>query len=320
VDGNAKIFVAGGATPVGRALLERLRSAGCRHLVGAPPDEPDLTDAGQVAAFFAWARPEYVFLVGGKSGGIEVNRTKPADLMLDNLLVNAHVIREAWGAGVRKLLYLASSCAYPRLAPQPLRPESLSTGPLEPTSDAYATAKLAGWRLCDAYRRQHGAPFVTAIPTNTFGPFDDFSTQSGHFLPALMRRLHEAKLRGDEAVTVWGSGRVLREFLYVRDLADACLFVMREYDGEAPINLGGGAECSIADAAKLLAEVVGYRGRIDFDTTKPDGAPRKILDAGPLLALWWRPATDFRSAITETYDWFLANEAVETIDHARAAV
>jgi GDP-L-fucose synthase len=320
MDLNASIFVAGGTTPIGRALLERLRADGHRRLVGVPPEEPDLTDAGRVAAFFAWARPQYVFLAAGKSGGIGVNQSRPADLMLDNLLVAANVIAEASRSGAAKLLYLASSCSYPRLAPQPMRPESLLTGPLEPTNEAYAVAKLAGLRLCQAYRRQCGAPFITAIPANSFGPFDDFNPESGHVIPALMRRMHEAKLRNDEAVVVWGTGQPVREFLYVRDLADACLFAMRHYDGEEPINLGSGSEKSIMETARLIAEVVGYRGRIVFDASRPDGMPRKALDAGMLFALGWKPATDFRAALEETYAWFGAHEVTEDLHHVRAAV
>ena len=320
MDLDARIFVAGGSTPIGRALLERLRTAGFRRLVGAPPDEPDLADAGRVAAFFSWERPQYIFLAAGKTGGIGANRSRPAELMLDNLLVAAHVIRESHRAGVSKLLYLASSCSYPRLAPQPMQPDSLLGGPPEPTNDAYAVAKLAGWKLCQAYRRQHGARFIAAIPADPFGPFDDFSPDSGHVIPALMRRMHEAKRRGDRAVVVWGTGRPLREFLYVRDLADACLFVMRRHDGDEPINLGGGWESSIAEAARRVAEVVGYRGRLVFDATRPDGAPRKALDAGPLFALGWRPATDFRTALEETYAWFCTHVAAEEPQHVRAAV
>jgi len=320
VDQNSRIFVAGGSTPLGRALLERLRADGSHCIVGAPPDEPDLTDAGRVAAFFEWERPQYVFLTAGRSGGIGANRDRPADLMLDNLLTAVHVIREAHRAGVSRLLYLASSCSYPRVAPQPMRPESLLAGPPEPTSDAYAVAKLAGWKLCQAYRRQYGASFVTAIPANSFGPFDDFGSDSGHVIPALMRRMHEAKVRGHDAVAVWGSGRPLREFLYVRDLADACLFAMRRYDGEAPINLGGGPEHSVAETARRIAEVVGYRGRIVFDAGRPDGAPRKALDSSELVALGWRAATDFRTALQETYTWFCTHEATEGRPHARAAV
>jgi len=320
MDLNASIFVAGGTTPIGRALLARLRADGYRRLVGVPPGEPDLIDAGRVAAFFAWARPQYVFLAAGKSGGIGANQSRPADLMLDNLLVAAHVIAEANRSGVAKLLYLASSCSYPRLAPQPMRPESLLTGPLEPTNDAYAVAKLAGWKLCQAYRRQCGAPFITVIPANSFGPFDDFSPESGHVIPALMRRMHEAKLRNDESVTVWGSGRTMREFLYVRDLADACLFAMRRYDGDEPINLGGGSEISIRETARFIAEVVGYPGRIVFDPNRPDGMPRKALDATEISRLGWRPSTSFRTALEETYAWFCTHEVTEDLHHVRAAV
>ena len=320
MDLSARIFVAGGSTPLGRALLERLRAAGFRRLVGVPPHEPDLTDAARTAAFFSWERPEYVFLTAGKSGGIGANRSRPADLMLDNLLVNTHVLREAHRTGVSKLLYLASSCSYPRLALQPMRPEALLSGPLEPTNDAYAVAKLAGWKLCQAYRRQCGARFITAVPANSFGPFDDFSAESGHVIPALMRRMHDARVRGDRTLTVWGTGRPLREFLYVRDLADACLFVMRRYEGDEPINLGGGAECSIAETARRIAEVVGYRGQIVFDANRPDGMPRKALDAGPLFALGWRPATDFWSALEESYTWFRTHEVREDPKNVRTAV
>lgn len=320
MDLNARIFVAGGSTPIGKALLERLRAEGFGRIVGAPPNEPDLTDAGRVAAFFAWECPQYVFLAAGKSGGIGANRDQPADLMIDNLLVAAHVLRESQRSGVSRLLYLASACAYPRLAPQPMKAESLLMGPPEPTSDAYALAKLAGWKLCQAYRRQYAAPFLTAIPANKFGPFDDFRADSGHVIPALMLRMHEAKLRGEDTVVVWGSGRPLREFLYVRDLADACLFVMRRYDGETPINLGGGVEVSIAETARRIAEVVGYRGRIFFDAAKPDGAPRKALDSSELFALGWRPAADFRSALEETYSWFCTHEAAEGRSHVRTAI
>jgi GDP-L-fucose synthase len=320
MDRNTSIFVAGGTTPLGRALLERLRTEGYDRIAGAPPEEPDLTDAGRVAAFFAWARPQYVFLAAGKSGGIGANQSRPANLMLDNLLVAAHVIAEANRSGVAKLLYLASSCSYPRLAPQPMRPESLLTGPLEPTNDAYAVAKLAGWKLCQAFRRQYSAPFITAIPANSFGPFDDFSPESGHVIPALMRRMHEAKLQNDASVVVWGTGRAVREFLYVRDLADACLFAMRRYDGDEPINIGSGSEISIIETAQLVAEVVGYCGRIIFDASRPDGMPRKALDATELAGLGWKPTTDFRTALEETYSWFRTHEANEDSRHVRAAV
>jgi GDP-L-fucose synthase len=305
VDRNSRIYVAGGTTLLGAALLERLRRDGHTRLVGTPPGEPDLTCPGEVNAFFGTERPEYVFLTAGRSGGIRANQAYPADLMRDNLLTATHVLHAAHRHGVVRLLYLASSCSYPRLAPQPMAVGSLLGGPLEPTNDAYALAKLAGWKLCQAYRRQFGAPFLTAIPANAFGPHDDFSPEDSHVIPGLLRKLHEAHRRGEPEFHVWGSGQARREFVYSRDLADACLVVIRRYDGDEPINLGGGAELSIAETARAVADVVGYRGRLRFDPARPDGMPRKVLDAGPLKALGWAPATDFRTALAETYDWFL---------------
>lgn len=317
---TARVFVAGGTTLAGAALLQLLPERGFDNLVGVGAGEPDLADAAAVEAFFALTRPEYVFLVGGKSGGIGLNRARPADLMLDNLRTVANVSDAAQRFGITKLLYLASSCAYPKLAPQPLHPDSLTTGPLEPTSEAYATAKLAGWKLCDAYRRQYGCSFITGFPANPFGPHDDFGADSGHVIPALIRRTHEAKLAGAAAMSVWGTGLARREFMYSRDLAEACLFAMDRYDGDAPLNLGGGADVSIGDAARTIADVVGFRGHLVFDTTKPDGAPLKALDSTELHTLGWRPSTDFRTAVAETYHWFLRHAATEGTGHARAAV
>jgi GDP-L-fucose synthase len=315
---GARVFAAGGDTLIGAALLERLRGADV-EVVGAPPAQPDLTDAGQVDDFFAEARPEYVFLVGGKSGGIRANQAYPATLMRDNVLTAANVLHAAQRRGVRRLLYLASSCCYPRLAAQPLRAETLWTGPLEATNEAYAAAKLAGLTLCRAYRDQYGVDFVSAIPANSFGPHDDFSPEDSHVVPGLIRRLHEARERGDAAFSVWGTGRARREFVYSRDLADACLFVMGRYQGPGPINLGGGPNLSIGELAHAVAAAVGYRGRLVFDPTKPDGMPLKGLDSGPLRALGWAPSTDFRDALAETYRWFLAHVAKEET-HVRAAV
>jgi GDP-L-fucose synthase len=317
---TARVFVAGGDTLIGAALLDLLPERGFTHLIGVGPDEPRLTSAGDVDLFFADERPEYVFLVGGKSGGIGLNRTRPAELMLDNLRTTANVLDASHRYGVKKLLYLASSCAYPKHAAQPLRVEALATGPMEPTSEAYATAKLAGWKLCDAYRRQYGCRFVTGFPANAFGPHDDFGPDSGHVIPALIRRAHEAKERDEAVLMVWGTGTPRREFVFSRDLADACLFTMHHYGDDAPINLGVGADLSIADVARTVAEVVGYRGRLVFDTSKPDGAPLKALDSSELLALGWRPATEFRDAVAETYHWFLHHEATEGTRYARAAV
>jgi GDP-L-fucose synthase len=317
---TSRIYVAGGDTLLGKGLLGRLAEAGFSNLVGVAPDEPDLTAAGQVEDFFGEARPEYVFVAAGKSGGIRANDTRPADLMLHNLLVTAHLLQSAHAQGVRKLLYLATSCTYPRHAPQPLAVESLMTGPLEPTSAAYATAKLAGLELCRAFRRQYGARFIAAIPASTFGPHDDFSPDDSHVIPALIRKLHVAKVRGDPRATVWGTGRARREFVYAPDLADACLFVMTHYDGPQPINLGGGAELSVAALAREVAAVVGYRGELVFDTAQPDGAPLKALDSRRLLELGWRPRTDFRVALEGTYRWFLEHVTTEGPVDVPAAV
>jgi len=310
---SSRVFVSGGDTLLGRALLQRLAQEGC-SLVGVGADEPDPTLASQVEDFFAEARPEYVFLAAGKSGGIGLNRARPAELMLHNLLATTHVLEAAARHKVRKLLYLGSSCSYPRDCAQPMRVDSLMTGPLEPTNAAYATAKLAGWQMARAFRQQEGLRFITGIPANPFGPGDDFDPDSGHVLPALLRRCHEARHRDQPTLTVWGSGTPRREFIFSRDLADACVFVMKNYDGEEPINLGGGESLSIAEAAREVAEVVGYRGKLVFDATRPDGMPLKMLDATPLRSLGWRPTTSFRDALTETYHWFVQHEVME--DHA----
>lgn len=317
---GSRIYVAGGNTLIGSALRERLHAEGFRHLVGEPPDEPNLDCPRQVEDFFAAERPEYVVLAAGASGGIHANQTYPARLMRDNLLSAVHVIHASHRYKVAKLLYLASSCSYPRLAPQPMRVDSLMTGPLEPTNEAYAMAKLAGLVLCQAYRRQHGAPFLVAIPANVFGPHDDFSPEDSHVIPGLIRKFHEAHHRGETEVRIWGSGRARREFLYSRDLADACLFVMKNYDADAPINLGGGRDLSIADTANAVASVVGYRGRLSFDISRPDGMPLKGLDSTPLQELGWSPVTDFRTALAETYDWFLRSIVPQENRDARKAV
>jgi GDP-L-fucose synthase len=313
MDPRARIYVAGGDTLIGKTLIESLLAAGHEILVGMPPHEPDLTQAIQVDDFFAEARPEYVFVAAGQSGGIEANVCFPAELMLNNLLVSTHVIDVAHRHGVKKLLYLASSCVYPKCAPQPLRLDCLQSGPLEPTNEAYATAKLAGLRLCQAYRRQYDVNFIVGIPANAFGPHDNFSPQTGHVIPALMRRMHEAKLNGDDTFTVWGTGAPRREFIYAADLADACLHVMKHYDGDEPINLGVGTDYSVAETAQRVANVVGFRGRLRFDASKPDGMPRKLLDSSKLFGLGWKPTTDLRDALAATYAWYLEQEAVAPV-------
>jgi GDP-L-fucose synthase len=302
---DARIYVAGGATLLGRALLDHLARQGFNNLVGVPPHEPDLGRADHVEDFFSSVRPDYVFVAAGRTGGIEANRLHPADLMLDNLLVAAHVIPAAARHGARKLLYLASSCCYPRRASQPLRALSLMTGWLEPTSEAYATAKLAGIKLCQAYQQQCELPFVAAIPANSFGPGDDFDPATAHVIPALMRRLHEARENQEPTLTIWGTGTPRRDFIYVDDLADACVFLMQHYDEAMPINIGSGREWTIVETAEVLADIVGYQGRLEFDSGKPDGAPRKVLDAEPLFALGWRPRHEFRAALEKTYAWFV---------------
>jgi GDP-L-fucose synthase len=302
---ESRIFVAGPGTLIGSALVRRLGEQGFTHLVGAT-DGPDLLDAHAVDRFFAAERPEYVFVAAGRSGGIDANQKYPADLMLENLLVAAHLVPAAWTHGAAKLLYLTSSCTYPKHAPPPMRPESLWTGELEPTSAAYATAKLAGARLCDAYRHQHGARFIVGIPADAFGPGDDFSPESSHVVAALIRRMHDARERGDTALDVWGSGAPRREFIYADDLADACIAAMLRYEGAAPVNLGTGIGTSIRELAELVRDVVGYRGSLWFDTTRPDGMPCKALDSTVLHGLGWRPARDLRAALASTYEWLQA--------------
>lgn len=306
---DAIIYVAGGRTLIGTAIVRELERQGCSHIVGRPGEEPDLTDAAQVEAFFARTVPEYVFIAAGRSGGILANQRYPAELMLDNLLTTCHVVRNAYRYGAKKLLYLASSCSYPRDCLQPMRVGSLWSGPLEPTNEAYAVAKLAGMKLCQAYRQQYGVNCIAAIPANIFGPGDDFSAEDSHVIPALMRKMHEAKRLGSESIELWGTGVARREFLFIDDLADACLFLMDRYDGAEPINMGGWADISISELAAVMKEVVGYRGSLSFDSSKPDGMPVKMLDSTPLEKLGWRPRVPLHAALRVTYDYFLTRVA-----------
>lgn len=308
MDKDDRIYVAGGRTVIGAAIQGELERKGYQNIVGGKRDEPDLTDAAQVESFFAETTPSYVFLVAGRSGGIGANQKYPADLLLDNLLVECHVVRSAWRHGVRKLLYLASSCSYPRHCPQPMGEEALLTGPLEPTNEAYAVAKIAGLKLCQAFRQQYGANFISGIPANAFGPCDDFGLEDSHVIAALIRKMHEAKTQGKASVDVWGSGSPRREFIYVDDLADACLFLMGAYDAPQPINIGSGSDLSIRELAELIRQVVAYPGRLEFDTSKPDGMPVKLLDSSRLSALGWRSKTPMLSALSDTYAWFLRSE------------
>lgn len=317
---RSRIFVAGSETLVGAALVERLQAEGFGELVGQAPYDPDLSRGEEVEDFFAAARPEYVFIAGGRSGGILENQRHPADLMHENLLGTAHLLNAAQRYRTAKVLYLASSCIYPRLAPQPMSETDICTGPMEPTSEFYSLAKLSGLKLCQAYQRQYGSRFITAIPSNPFGPRDDFDAETSHVIPALIRKFHFAAQYGEPTCTVWGSGRPRRDFIFSRDLADACLFLMRNYEGLQPVNIGSGVDRSIAEVAHALAEVVGYRGRIRFDKSKADGAPSKCLDVTRLRGLGWRPFNDFHAALTETWDWYHRHIVCKKDNHERVAV
>jgi len=300
---GARIYVAGGRSMIGSAIVRRLEAEGLTPI--AVDEEPDYRNRDAVEAFLDKWRPEHVFVAAGETAGIGGNSARPADLMTDNLLAVANLIPAAAGHGVARLLYLASSCIYPKHAPHPLQTTSLWTGPVEPTSAAYATAKLAGVVLCDAFRRQHARPFVAAIGADAYGPGDDFSAENAHVVGALIRRFDEAARTGAPFVEVWGSGAPRREFIYVDDLADACVFVMKGYDGGATINLGTGVDNSIAELAQEIARVVGFRGEILFDRSRPDGMPFKGLDSSLLHGLGWRPSWTLARGLEETYRWYL---------------
>jgi GDP-L-fucose synthase len=302
MDHRSRIYVAGGGTMVGRSLRARLAVQGFTPVVD--PAEPDLVNRTAVDRLFRQTRPEYVFVAAGKTAGIAGNTARPADLMIDNLLVAAHVIPAAAEHGVKKLLYLASSCIYPKEAPHPLQTSSLWTGAVEATSAAYAVAKLAGITLCQAYRQQYGTPFVTAIGADVYGPGDDFSAEDSHVVAALIRRIDEAHRIRTPVLEVWGSGTPRREFIYVDDLADACIYVMQHYEGPGPINIGVGTDTSIADLAAMICDVVGYEGRLQFNRSRPDGMPFKGLDSTTLHGLGWRPGWTLRRGLEETYRWF----------------
>ncbi len=301
---DARIYVAGHRGLVGSAIVRRLVRGGFSNLVLRSRAELELTDARAVAAFFAAERPTHVFLAAARVGGIAANAAAPVEFLRDNLAIELNVLQAAFEAGVRKLLFLGSSCIYPRLAPQPMREESLLGGPLEPTNEAYALAKIAGIKLGQAYRREYGAGFISAMPTNLYGPGDNFDLETSHVLPALLRKVHEAKLAGARQVVVWGSGEPRREFLHVDDLADACLFLMQHYDAAEPINVGVGSDVSIRELAQLICGVVGYTGDIVYDRSRPDGTPRKLLDVSRLTALGWRASIALPEGVRATYAWY----------------
>jgi len=309
MDKKAKIYVAGHRGLVGSAIIRRLREEGYSDLVTRTSRELDLREQAAVREFFDRERPEYVFLAAAKVGGILANDTWPADFLYQNLMIEANVIESARLSGVKKLLFLGSTCIYPRMAPQPLKEEYLLTGPLETTNEWYAVAKIAGIKLCQACQRQYGAKFISAMPTNLYGPEDNFDLESSHVMPALIRKFHEAKIRQAPTVTVWGTGKPLREFLHVDDCAAACLFLMQHYDGEEIVNIGVGEDLSISELAELIKEVVGYAGNIVYDTGKPDGTPRKLVDVTRINSLGWRAGITLEAGVRTTYEWFLEHEA-----------
>ena len=300
-----RVYVAGHHGMVGSALVRRLKSEACEILT-ADHAKLDLTKPEEVERWIGSAKPDAVIMSAAKVGGIAFNNTYPVDFLADNLAIALNVIRASYAAGVKKLLFLGSSCIYPRLAPQPMSEDMLLTGPLEPTNQWYAVAKIAGIKLVEAYRLQYGADFISVMPTNLYGPGDNYHPEHSHVPAALIRRSHEAKLAGAPTLTVWGTGRPRREFLAVDDLADACVFVMKNYSGDGFLNVGTGEDITIADFAGLVAEVVGYRGQLVFDTSRPDGAPQKLLDVSKLTQLGWRAKTPLREGITAAYTDFLA--------------
>lgn len=307
MDKSAKIYVAGHRGLVGSAILRRLHAQGFENLLTRTSAELDLSDQVAVRDFFAAERPDYVFLAAARVGGIHANNEYPADFIYQNLMIEANVIESARLAGVEKLLFLGSTCIYPKLAQQPLQEEYLLTGPLEPTNEWYAVAKIAGIKLCQAYRRQYGCDFISAMPTNLYGPEDNFDLENSHVLPALLRKFHAAKRSGHPTVTVWGSGKPLREFLHVDDCAAACLFLMDHYAGEEIVNIGVGEDLSIAELAATVRRVVGFEGEIVYDADKPDGTPRKLVDTTRINGLGWRAGISLEEGIRSTYEWYLEN-------------
>jgi len=305
---DSRIFVAGHNGLAGGAILRRLQALGFGRLVVRSRAELDLTEQAAVEAFFAAEKPEYVFLAAAKVGGIQANDRYPAEFLRDNLAIQTNVIHSAWKHGAAKLAFLGSSCIYPKHAAQPMRESELLTGPLEPTNEWYAVAKIAGIKQCQAYRRQYGFNAISLMPTNLYGPGDNFHLENSHVLPALIRKFHEAKVSGKPEVVMWGTGTPRREFLHVDDLADAAVHLMQHYEGEDIINVGVGEDIPIRELAQLVCDTVGFRGRIVNDTGKPDGTPRKLMDVSRLHALGWKARISLREGIAETYHWFLQNQ------------
>jgi len=309
MDLQEKIYVAGHRGMVGSAIVRALKKAGHTQIIGRTSEELDLRDSAAVKEFFAQEKPTYVIMAAARVGGIHYNSTAPYDFIYDNLIMSTNVIEAARQSKVKKLLFLGSSCIYPKLAPQPIKESSLLTGPLEVTNEAYALAKIAGIKLCTFARQQYGCDFISAMPCNLYGPGDNFSLENSHVLPAIIRKMNEAKLRGDAAVKLWGTGLPLREFLHVDDLAQACLLLMDKYSEPGTINLGSGQEVTIQALAETIAMIVGYHGKLEFDKSKPDGTPRKIMDNSRIQALGWTPKTSLKQGIQEVYQWYLWNES-----------
>jgi GDP-L-fucose synthase len=305
---NSKIYVAGHRGLAGSAIVRRLEQGGYRNIVAVPHADLDLTEQSSVQIFFETERPEYVFIAAAKVGGIHANNTYRAEFIYRNLMIESNIIDASYHVGVKKLMFLGSSCIYPKHAPQPMKEEHLLTGLLEPTNEPYAIAKIAGIKMCDAYNRQYGTNFMSVMPTNLYGPGDNYDPLNSHVLPALLRRMHEAKAKGDKEIVVWGSGKPQREFMYSDDLADACVFIMERYDakdiGEF-VNIGVGNDLSIRELVGLIGEVVGFKGEIVFDTTKPDGSPKKLLDVSRINNLGWRAKTELKAGIKLAYEDFL---------------
>jgi GDP-L-fucose synthase len=305
---DSRIYIAGHNGMVGAAIARNLKDKGYTNIIGRSHPELDLTDQKAVSEFFKAEKPEYVFLAAAKVGGIHANTVYPADFIMINLQIQCNIINSAYKSGVKKLIFLGSSCIYPKLCPQPIKEEYLLTGSLEPTNEAYALAKISGLKMCQFYNKQYGTDYISVMPTNLYGSHDNFGLKNSHVLPALMRKFHEAKVSNSPEVEVWGTGRALREFLHVDDMADACVYLMETYSSDDFVNVGTGRDVSIGELAAIIGKVVEYKGRTVFNTSKPDGTPRKLLDVSRLESLGWKYRIELEDGVRKTYEWFLANE------------
>jgi len=312
MDKHSKIYVAGHRGLVGSALVRALKAKGYENIIGRTHAELDLTIQAEVEQFFEQEKPEYVFLAAAKVGGIYANSTYPADFIMENELIQCNVIRSAYRHKVKKLLFLGSSCIYPKACPQPIKEDYLLTGPLEPTNEAYALAKISGLKMCQYFNTQYGTQYISVMPTNLYGPNDNFDLLSSHVLPALIRKMHEGKAKGLSEVEIWGTGKPLREFLHVDDMAEACLFLIENYCGNEYFNIGTGQDISIKALAEMIKEIVGFEGRLVFDETKPDGMFRKVLDISKISELGWKPRISLFDGIKQTYDWYVKNEVKDS--------